>query len=118
MGNNMGNKIATNTEYINPKRTKRNESCSNIMELMVIAEEFKLDFMSRFTEQDKGTKPKIDAVAFYGDFIEILIVYPDNIHEEIKSMINDFENKGYHFTDTQKNLINKIISEIPIKQGL
>ena len=96
----MGNKIANSGSDIT------NGEFANIMGLF---EELKADLMDKFEEKDKGTLRKIDTIAFYGDFREILIVDGLNKKEEINLLVYNFE-KLYSLTNKQKTIINKIIS--------
>ena len=82
-----------------------------VVNIMNLFEELKADLMDKFEEKDKGTLKKIDTIAFYGDFREILIVDELNKKEEINSLVYSFE-KSYSLTDKQKTLINKIISAL------
>lgn len=73
--------------------------------------EFKTDLMRRFGETDKGSQEKIDAVSFYGDFREILIIDGNDKQTEIQLLVDKYV-RTYVLTDYQKSLINKIMSHL------
>jgi hypothetical protein len=101
MGNNMGNKV--NVKNVDLKNVKPYYESSTVG-----FDELKRELMSKFEEKDRGSKKKIDTIAFYGDFREILIIDGVDKKKQINSLVNDFE-KLYVLTDKEKKLIDQII---------
>jgi len=73
--------------------------------------ELKTNLMSMFGDTHKGSQEKIDAVSFYEDFREILIIDGNDKQTEIQLLVDKYV-RTYVLTDYQKTLIKKIMSHL------
>jgi hypothetical protein len=105
----MGNKLAPSPPPSSPPPTPETHNMSD--EIRTLFREFQTDLMGQFTEQDKGTRKKFDAIYFCANIRDILITDPIDTKFDIEHIVNEYET-CYPLSNTQKQLIRNIINTI------
>lgn len=103
----MGNKATKTTTIFTP-----NDDNNIYSKVADDFDEFKTDLMNQFIgEAHKGSQEKIDAICFYGDLREILIIDGNDKKKEIELLLNTYS-CSYSLTNHQMFLIGKIMQKL------